>query len=60
MPIRGLRREAEQRLHEFTGFDRTTVETFLADKESRRHELARLIHQDEIDNEEFYRELGDR
>jgi hypothetical protein len=60
MPIRGLRREAEQRLHEFTGFDLATVETFLAGKESRRYQLARLIQQDETDNEEFYRELGDR
>jgi hypothetical protein len=60
MLIPGLRRTAEQRLHEFTGADPAVIETFLTGKEERRQELARLIEQDETENEEFYRELGDR
>jgi hypothetical protein len=60
MPIPGLRRKAEQRLHEFTGSDPATIETFLTGREGRRQDLARLIQQDETENEDFYRELGER
>jgi hypothetical protein len=60
MTTRGLRYEAEQRLQDLTGMDVAAIEAFLDRNGERRQELARLVHEDEVENEEFYRGLGDR
>jgi hypothetical protein len=60
MTTRGLRHETEQRLRDFTGMDAAAIEAFLDRSGERRQELARLVHEDEVDNEEFYRGLDNR
>jgi hypothetical protein len=40
--------------------DAAAIEAFLDRSGERRQELARLVQEDEVENEEFYRGLGDR
>jgi glutamate dehydrogenase/leucine dehydrogenase len=60
MTVRGLKQTAEQRLHDLTGLDPSAIEAFLKQNDERRQELAQLVRAEEAENEEFYRELGDR
>jgi hypothetical protein len=60
MTTRGLRPDIQQRLQHLTGADPEAVATFVSRNEARIAEIARIVHEDEVENAEFYRQLGDR
>ena len=59
MTARGLKPETERRISELIGAEPDAAGAYLAGAE-RRDEILRIVKQDEAENEEFYRELGDR
>jgi hypothetical protein len=60
MTTRGLRPDTQEKLQHLIGADPEVVAAFLVRRAARREQVVHIVQQDETENADFYRELGDR